>query len=201
MTRTFAILSFCLTSQLLSAQHGTLDPTFGNDGLVLASYGKYADGSDMVLQPDGKILVTGSVIDSVNRMAVFRFLPNGDLDATFGDSGIAILPQQPYGSAGVAIALQKDGKIIAVGLNNISIPDDNLALVRFLPDGKLDPSFGDSRLSMTDIWGNREVPSDIVIQPDGKIVVAGMSNDTTFGTRLILLRFRPNGQFGHFLWG
>ena len=66
-----------------------------------------------------------------------------------------------------SIAVQTDGKIVAAGSAG-----DNVGLVRYLPNGTLDPSFGTAGRVTTD-FGRREEAGAVVLQPDGRIIVAG----------------------------
>jgi len=185
-------LLLCLAGPFLYAQYGTLDPTFGNGGFVITPSGM---GNDLVIQPDGKILVTGSIFDSLEHFALIRHLPNGERDSSFGNNGIVLLPDQPYGAVGWQIALQADGKILVAGGHNFAGPQpSDLLLVRFLPDGHLDPSFGSNGIVSWDALGDREIVRALVIQRDGKILVAGQATETALGIRLFLVRFSSDGQ-------
>jgi uncharacterized delta-60 repeat protein len=85
--------------------------------------------------------------------------------------------------------VQADGKILAFG----SIyPGDPFLLVRFNPDGSLDQSFGESGAVITDFPGYSNSPSQVLLQPDGKIVVVG----TSFGedSTASLVRYTPEGS-------
>ncbi|MCC6282067.1 MAG: T9SS type A sorting domain-containing protein [Saprospiraceae bacterium] len=185
-------LLFCLAGPFLYAQYGALDPTFGNDGFVITPSGM---GNDLVIQPDGKILVTGSLYDSMDHLALIRHLSNGERDPSFGNNGIVLLPDQPYGAVGWQIALQSDGKILVAGGHGFSGPQpSDLLLVRFVPEGQLDPSFGSNGIVSWDALGDREILRALVIQRDGKILVAGEALETALGIRLFLVRFRSDGQ-------
>jgi len=192
MLKIYTILLLCLAAHNLSAQYGTLDPTFGQGGLVQTWYkSKYAQGHDMLLLPDGKIMVAGVVTDSLDRLTVWRYLSNGDLDITFGTKGVATLPNQPSGSVGLTMALQTDGKIIVAGHINYGT-DSDLLLVRFLADGKIDGSFGGNGFATLDIWGDLDFANNVAIQPDGSIVVVGTAIQTAKGYHLLVARFRPD---------
>ena len=70
------------------------------------------------------------------------------------------------------MALQPDGRIVSVGEFS---KNETFALLRFLPDGKLDPSFGDHGKISTDFGSGAAGAEAVLIQPDGKIVAAGQS--------------------------
>lgn len=185
-------LLFCLAGPFLYAQYGALDPTFGNGGFVTTPFGM---GNDLVIQPDGKILVTGSLYDSIDHLVLIRHLSNGERDPSFGSNGIVLLPDQPYTAVGWRIALQSDGKIVVAGGHNFTAPQpSDLILVRFLPNGQLDPSFGLNGLATWDALGGREVVRAFVIQRDGKILLVGDATEIALGIRLLLVRFTSEGR-------
>ena len=82
------------------------------------------------------------------------------------------------GDTGTAIAIQADGKIVLAGYARIGGNDD-FALVRYNPDFSLDLSFGTNGIVTTDFFGAQDRVEAIVIQPDGKIVVAGHATNVT----------------------
>lgn len=181
---------FCLIGHILYAQYGALDPTFGDGGFTIFPSGI---GNDVVVQPDGKILVIGIRYDSVDRITLIRYLPNGKLDPDFGNNGLVLLPDQPDGAIALQLALQADGKILVAGGNDLTTVQ-NLLLIRYLENGHLDTSFGTNGLVSWDALGDRELPRAIVVQRDGKILLVGDAIETTFGIRAFLVRFKINGD-------
>ena len=107
----------------------------------------------------------------------------GDLDPTFGADGVV---ETAIGSAAIAraMALQPDGKIVLAG---IAYPG-GIALARYRPDGRLDPTFGTGGL----VTGPDGVVLAVAIQPDGRIVTAGRNNDTDYA--MTVTRYLPNGS-------
>ena len=98
--------------------NGTLDTTFSNDGFALANFSSNWDGAtDAVLQPDGKIVLVGwSILNSpYDSFAVARFNSDGSLDQSFGNGGKVLMADQGDLNA---VALQSDGKLIALGSGN-----------------------------------------------------------------------------------
>ncbi|HEV3288267.1 MAG TPA: delta-60 repeat domain-containing protein [Streptosporangiaceae bacterium] len=193
---------------------GSLDPTFGNGGKVLTPGGGVTDA---ILQPNGDIVVsTGS--------GVARFLPTGKLDTTFGSGGSASAGFT--GGEGLqGIALQPDGKIIWVGSQNTpgfpAFGTFSFAVARFTANGTLDSSFGTGGHASVEFFappmqGAQEFARAVLVQPDGKILVAGSARqgqirfapiqgaiarlnangtlDTSFGTGgTVLSASLPNG--------
>jgi uncharacterized delta-60 repeat protein len=94
------------------------------------------------------------------------------------------------------LAVQRDGKVVAAGSATID-GGERLTLARYLPAGTLDPSFGDGGKVITHI-GTAAHANAVVIQPDGKIVVAGYATDpddsVDHGLRFMLARYLPDGR-------
>lgn len=142
---------------------GTPDPTFGGDGTVTANPAgpvlqEGGDGRALALQPDGKIVVGGEVGSTLFDFALMRFNTDGSVDTGFDGDGIV---RTDFGSyeAVEALAVQPDGRILAVGGGNMA---------RYRSDGSLDTAF-DSDGKVTNALGAR----DVALQSDGRIVLAG----------------------------
>ncbi len=97
----------------------------------------------------------------------------GALDPSFGSGGIVVTDFNSIDDAAFAVAAQPDGKILAAGYVFSSASNYDFALVRYLPDGSLDPSFGTNGKVATDFHGSTDVARAVALQPDGRIVVAG----------------------------
>lgn len=113
----------------------------------------------MFVRPNGKIVVAGGK----RHGTIARYLPGGQLDRGFGGRGVLVDSRLP---AFEAVAVQSDGKIVAVG-------GPGFQVARYLPDGKKDLGFGQDGISGS--WGTGEVPVALVIESDGSIIVAGTS--------------------------
>src|SRR5439155_1471445 len=122
--------------------------------------------SSVAIQTDGKIVVGGN--NGNDGFAIVRYNPNGSLDTTFNGSGKVLTP---VGSA-PSVAIQTDGKIIAAGGTGPNW--SAFTLVRYNADGSLDTSFNGTGIVSTSV-GPMGAVSDLAIQTDGKIVVAGDS--------------------------
>ena len=164
--------------------NGTLDTTFDADGKVTTPIGSGNDYANAVaIQSDGKIVVAGYSSNGTNEdFALVRYNADGSLDTSF-NSSLICLPiaicngkvTTPIGSGNdyaKAVAIQPDGKIVAVG-DAAGGAGIGFALVRYNANGTLDTSFGASGKVFTDIGGGSNRANAVAIQPDGKIVAAG----------------------------
>jgi uncharacterized delta-60 repeat protein len=199
LSNKYALLSYCTILLVLTAsaagQAGHLDPTFGHAGIatqqtVVTQRTNFYSVGAIAIQSDGKIVVAGGIpgSNSFTVPALLRFLSNGNLDASFGANGVAVLPNS-FGAYG-AVAIQIDGKILA----GTSAGGTNSEVDRFTATGHLDSSFGtQGRVSF-----QFSTFSGLALQPDGRILVSVQSfvgrgnqisrllsngsTDTSFGT-------------------
>ena len=169
---------------------GTLDTTFNGTGKVNTVFGNQAEGRSVALQEDGKIVVAGlSSNGSTWDFAVVRYNSNGSLDTSFNATGKVTTPIGRL-AAGQSVAIQTDRKLLVAGYALNASQD--FALVRYRPDGSLDPSFGNGGLVTTDIGGSDDYGSSVAIQPDAKIVVAGYSQISTSNAGIASVRYEGN---------
>jgi uncharacterized delta-60 repeat protein len=162
---------------------GALDRRFGGDGKATTNLTRGFDGaSDIAIQPDGKLVVAG---EAHNRFGLARFLPDGRLDRSFGHDGKVITDVARGNDSITAVAIQANGKIVAVG-DVFRRGDFTLALVRYRANGRLDPTFG--RGGMV-IGGTPRYDPDIAIEATGKILIAGSE-----GASFVLARYDPGGS-------
>ena len=174
--------------------NGSLDNTFGTNGLVTTSIGTSSFLSDIALQTDGKIVAVGSsrVGSSQNIFTLCRYNTNGSLDNTFGSEGIVTTSIGTESFAG-AVAIQTDGKIVAAGMGLSGSPS-YFALTRYNTNGSLDNTFGIGGIVSTSIGSTSDADADaIAIQTDGKIVVAGQGKNGA-QHHFALTRYNTNGS-------
>lgn len=165
---------------------GDLDTTFGTDGKFSFELG-FASSTgccDVLIDDEGRIVLGASAL----RMAVFRVLPDGQgLDTSFGEDGEALVWTENVDSQALSIALRTDGRILLHGVEQPPGGGLDLKLVRFMPDGSFDTSFGDEGvvlvLAEETHWGQGRVAT----LPDGGVLV------TEAVTRTIQ-QFLPDGS-------
>jgi uncharacterized delta-60 repeat protein len=175
---------------------GSLDTSFDGDGIVTTPLGPNAGAASVIIQPDGKLVATGS---SSNGFTVVRYNPNGSLDSTFDGDGIATTFTSQYDAADSSV-LQPDGKIIVAGSRGVLTSYDDppgvfvlryYALIRYNPNGSLDTSFGTGGVAATQeevAYGSAS--HSVALQPDGKIVIAGSDVYPDFA----VIRYNANGS-------
>lgn len=182
------------------SETGAIDTSFGVNGKVITpigpSYSAYA--KSVVIQTDGKIVVAGYCLGgSSDDFALARYTTNGVLDASFGNSGIVITSMGALDDKGNNVVLQPDGKIIVTGYsyNNAAYEKRNyFALVRYTTSGVVDNSFGVNGKVLTPIGLFNAEASSALVQPDGKIVVAGYSSNGNYND-FALARYTASGAF------
>lgn len=171
---------------------GTPDATFSGDGRTTTDFGAGYDFAwDVAIQPgDHKIVALGLTGGSDPRFAVVRYNANGSLDTTFSGDGKTTVNLTTGEDAGLALALQPDGKMVLAGY--ASGAGGQIGLARLRANGSRDTSFsGDGRLTKN-LSRGEDAAWDVAIQPgDQKIVLAGRSG--AGGGSFAALRYNPNG--------
>ena len=170
--------------------NGSLDTTFGGDGKVTTDVGS---GNDYIhsitVQSDGKILAAGysfSVSDGYD-FSMTRYNANGSLDTSFSGDG-KVFTDFGFGAhKGYSVTVQDDGKILVAGISNA-----DFALARYNVNGSLDTSFGVDGKVTTAIGSGDDYGYDVTVQSDGKILVAGYSDNGSYD--LALTRYNADGS-------
>jgi len=157
---------------------GVLDITFGTGGFVTTPIGTSTDrANSVVLQSDGKIVVAGTAYNGDNDdFAVARYTTAGVLDITFGTGGFVTTPIGTSNDRANSVVLQSDGKIMVAGYARIGSYDE-FAVARYNTDGVLDITFGTDGKVTTSIGISDDRANSVVLQSDGKIVVAGSADN------------------------
>lgn len=175
---------------------GSLDTTFGTGGKVTTPIGSETDVAlAVVVQPDGKIVAAGRASfgpGSDSDVALARYDSNGSLDATFGTGGIVMTSIGIDHDEAEALVLQSDGKLVAAGKTFDPSVGTDIALLRYNTDGSLDTTFGTGGIVTTSIDTSDEATA-LVVQPDGKLVVAGGTSGVG-SPDFILARYDATGS-------
>ncbi len=114
--------------------NGTLDTSFGANGIVTTNMGGHDGGLSVAIQYDGKIIVAGFGDNgSNNDFALVRYNSDGTLDTTFSDDGKVTTDLGGHGDVARSVAIQSDGKIVVAGSSN-SGSNSDFAVVRYIGD-------------------------------------------------------------------
>jgi uncharacterized delta-60 repeat protein len=178
---------------------GSLDAFFGTDGLVTLGILSWDEANAIAIQTDGKIVIAGGTYTgnyfTGRDFVVARFLTGGSLDLSFGAGGYVTTGFGTPWDRAYGVAIQTDGKIVAVGDARTLSPWREIAMARYNTDGSLDPSFGIGGLVTTDFDFRTASAYDVAIQDDGKIVVGGEADGgQPWGRDFILARFNTTGS-------
>ncbi len=182
---------------------GTLDGTFGNGGRVTVNFNPGADNTTqdlanaVAIQADGKIVLAGSTTQPGNdAFAAARLNPDGSLDTTFGTGGRVIVNLSAFGDEASGVALQADGKIVLAGTSDINNSSD-FAVIRLNANGSPDGTFGLFGAGIKiHTFGGTDFGRAVALQADGKIVVAGFTDQVNPGGGaydFAVLRLNSNG--------
>ena len=196
--------SLWFASPAVLAAPGDPDPAFGVGGLVLHTPGSISlnigsQPESVIELGDGKLLVAGHSENGteVNGFAdtdilLARYLPDGQLDTSFGHQGIVTNATSSALSHVTGMLEQADGKLLVFGVHSEVSAYRKGMLVRYLPDGRLDASFADGGVLTLDLGSLGDQVNAAIQQSDGKIVIAGSGNNGA-GTDFALARLHDNG--------
>ena len=121
----------------------------------------------------------------------------GDRDLIFGDQGVVSTKISNLDDGGSGVAIQTDGRIVVCGVSNVGSGNSDFAVIRYNPDGSLDNDFGIDGIVTTDISGIDDYATALVVDANGKIVVAGVSIATgqvTARTNFAVVRYLSDGR-------
>lgn len=175
-------------------QDGSLDNTFGTNGIVVTPFGTGDEyGLCIAIQADGKILLAGYSGNSGNEdVALVRYNVNGTLDTSFDSDGKILTPIGAGTDAAWSLTIQQDGKILLGGWSNDG-SQDNFALVRYNTDGSLDADFDGDGKVVTPVGSGGSNGRGVAVQNDGKIVLAGSASNGV-NSDFAIVRYNNNGS-------
>jgi uncharacterized delta-60 repeat protein len=162
---------------------GVPDKVFNGTGFRFPRLSFINSGRDLVLQPDGKILLAGSERDDY---VVIRYTQNSGLDFSFNGNGSVTsrVPGVTGPQTATAVAVAPDGGVLIT----VQTATQKFTVVRYRADGTLDTSFGVSGVAT----GTDGISAAMAIQPDGGILVAGAFS-TNAGSGFAVERFHSDG--------
>jgi len=188
---------------------GTLDANFGVGGVVRTNVTNGPDPDilrDLVVLGDDRLLAIGCGNCGLNytddaEWALVRYMPDGALDATFGMGGIEVteIPDDLVvgsgSSDGAAAALAlPSGHVLVAGWTKFNDAAGRWLIARYRPDGAVDTCFDVDGFHVQESWGSvlsqGDVPEDLLMQTDGKVVIAGTIDPSAWG-EMAVLRMLP----------
>lgn len=174
---------------------GSVDTSFQSGHVVTPVGPTDAYATAMAAQTDGRIVVVGKSYDHQGDFAVLRLERDGKLDQSFGDGGLVISEVGDGADLAQAVVIDDEGRILVAGSASSTNSGLDMALVRYLPDGSLDESFGDDGRVITSLSEDTDRALSVLLQEDGKIVLGGDTNRGTSssGVDFAVCRFETNG--------
>jgi uncharacterized delta-60 repeat protein len=174
--------------------NGSLDTSFGGTGIVITQIGSggFSGVASLKIQSDGKIIAAGSSRNSSNNnFTLVRYNTNGSLDTSFGGTGKVVTPVGSSCGSANSVAIQSDSKIVAAGYScNGDEGLTDFAVVRYNGNGSLDSTFNGTGKVITPLTGGHDHINSVVIQGDGKIVVAGSTDYGSDFYNFTLVRYQ-----------
>ncbi len=198
LRRVWATVLVGLIALLLAAPSAwavqPLDPSFGQDGIAMPGLIHRAF-TGLAEAPAAGAFGTGPGYGSGG--AISRYLSSGALDPSFGEGGAS--PKVTFGNGQEirTLATEPDGDLIGAGFVNESW----MLVVRYRPDGSLDPSFGDGGVVKTPLFGFVGGARDVVVLPGGRILAAGYSYNRFHQWHAVALAYRPDGTLDRHFGG
>lgn len=173
---------------------GSLDASFGSSGVSFIPLGGGGAIRTAAPGPGGRFVLGGLSTDSPADVSLLaRMSATGSLDPTFGSGGLVSVVVQAPGSDEVSrVVAQADGRLVCLGGTTGTPSEQPRSLIRFNANGSLDSTFGVAgrvRLTFTDVWNAR----DVVVQPDGKILICGLGPVVNNRYAFRVQRFLPSG--------
>ena len=174
--------------------NGSLDNTFDGDGIMTATVGSEAVAQSVAIQSDGKIVIggTGRLIAGTEDFMVARFNTNGTPDTGFDTDGFVTTPIGSAEDHGSGVGVQADGKIVLAGYTYTGTKY-NFALARYSSTGALDASFDTDGKVTTSISSDSDFVYAMALQLDGKIVVAGLTENGWNTGTVVVARYTTSG--------
>ena len=184
--------------------NGALDTSFGSSGVVVSDGAAGGSNSNdaahsITTDNDGKILVTGSGLNGSNNsdMVIWRYESSGQLDTTFGGSGIVVHDSAAGGNGtdvGESITINSKGRILVTGYSSNG-SDNDMVIWEYNSDGTLNSSFGTGGIVVSDNaagGGGNDIGKSITTDSQRRILVTGLSSNGS-DNDMVLWRYNPDG--------
>jgi uncharacterized delta-60 repeat protein len=190
-TNSVSIQELVVTRFLMS---GAPDTGFGTNGMFsLDPTGNGAYGWNCTELPDGRIVAVGQTLNNDGDIDVLLIglAPNGQLDPAFGTNGVVVESADGDGNY-YAVEVQNGTHLICTGYDGTGVDRDGLVR-RYTLAGILDASFGTGGTVLLDHQGYKDDIKAMIVQPDGKIIVAMEAEDADELDDVVCVRLMPDG--------
>ena len=182
-------------------QAGQLDPLYGDDGIVITQWRDYDHEqlSDMALQNDGKLVITGQN-RGFGRITAMRYLSDGTPDSTFGDGGIVMLEDRYEIDVGVSVSTTNGGEILIAGNRFVRTSDSSqpgsghyeMTMYSLDDTGRLQSDFAQNG-QINIHSGEDDYVQSLLAHPNGNILVFGQNHDVN-GAAMTVSMLSGDGQ-------
>lgn len=163
---------------------GLIDTAFGTDGIVISSNGTgFYDYKYLFIDNQQHIIAAGPKAQS-SIFVIAKYLDNGDLDNTFGNSGILTIPNGNY----AAMTLLDDGSMMLLKFSG----SDEITINHYLSNGDLDTNFGVNGAASSNFSGGIFMSGEFKIDGENNFYLVG-TRDNNANADIILMKFQPNG--------
>lgn len=172
----------------LSRYHpdGSLDRDFGANGRAFTDFGSLEAAAALAIHPDGRLVAGGASGEGSRQLVLARYATDGVLDHDVPGGG-RIYTEISSQDFARALVLQPDGALVLAGTS-----DGEVGLARHLADGRLDPAFGGGGLVRTNFGGD-DLANALAVQANGKLVVAGSTENAEGSADFLMGRYNPDG--------
>ena len=179
--------------------NGTLDTSFGNNGVVVTSIKAWDYANAITINNDNEIIIAGAISNEFDinigfdyNFALTKFDKYGVLDATFGDGGSAIIGTTEANEKAFSVKVNTDGKIVLAGEHHSS--KYAFMLAQLLPNGDLDTSFGINGVVINSL--SNEFIESVAMQIDGKFLITEYhGTGGCCSADIKLIRFLEDGNY------
>jgi uncharacterized delta-60 repeat protein len=190
-------LILIIISISIYGQPGELDVAFGVDGKTIKNFTNYsAELNSIALQSDGGIIVTGTGAGSMDEdILAVRYLSNGQLDESFGDSGEFIFNMSMFSDRSFSVTIDDFDNIYLAGHSVDSDFNQNAVLLKLLRNGEIDSTFATNGVWQSNTQTDDFI-TDVMFTPDNKILIAGGTsrNSLMFPINFLLIQLDINGN-------
>lgn len=168
---------------------GVIDSSFGLNGMVVTDFLNSNDCiHSLLIQADGKILVSGNTEPGASYFAAARYHSNGAPDQSFGIGGKLFIGTGSRYDISYGMSLTADSSIILAGSNG-SGNIYSYQVAKLTKFGVLDSTFGSDGIKQVPVSVPADHLKDVLVQNDGKIIATGMADHDAF-----MLRLTANGS-------